>query len=201
MSVAGIVVAAGSGRRFGRPKHLIELGGTTLWERACQDLVNGGVATMIVVGDVPGGVPGGLRRQDSVAAGLAALASDAEFVVVHDAARPLAGAELVRAVVTRLAEGDVDGVIPVIEVRDTLKRVAGDEVVGTVDRSDLVAVQTPQGFKLSRLREAHDRVSDDVTDDAQMVELIGGTVAVVPGSPRNLKITYPADLDVAEALL
>lgn len=201
MTTWGIVVAAGSGTRFGQPKHDIEIGGVSMWQRACSDLEAGGVEKVVVVGDVPSGVAGGARRQDSVAAGLAQVPRGVRFVLVHDAARPLAGPDLARAVIERLRRDDVDGVVPALPVRDTVKRVRGDRVVATVDRSDLAAVQTPQGFRTDFLRAAHEQVSDDVTDDAQMVEMMGGVVVTVPGSVRNLKVTLPEDLRVAEALL
>jgi 2-C-methyl-D-erythritol 4-phosphate cytidylyltransferase len=120
---------------------------------------------------------------------------------VHDAARPLATADLVAAVISRLAVGDVAGVVPAVAVRDTIKRVTGDTVTATVDRSDLVIVQTPQGFDLETLRAAHAADDEDASDDAVLVERLGGAVAVIAGEAENLKITYPGDLAVAEALL
>lgn len=201
MSAWGIIVAAGSGTRFGSPKHSLELNGVPLWQRARADLLSAGVEAVVIVGDVPGGVSGGPRRQDSVAAGLAQVPDDVDLVLVHDAARPLAGPTVARAVLERLSQGDVDGVVPAVAVRDTVKRVDGERVLETVDRSDLVAVQTPQGFRTSKLRSAHRDVPEDVTDDAQMIEMTGGTVVTVAGSVRNLKITVPDDLTVAEALL
>jgi 2-C-methyl-D-erythritol 4-phosphate cytidylyltransferase len=125
----------------------------------------------------------------------------ADFVLVHDAARPLAGADLVSRVVERVLEGDIDGVVPVVPVRDTLKEVAGSAVVRTVDRSSLVAVQTPQGFRTSALIKAHEEISGDATDDAAMVEAAGGSIVWVEGDPGNLKLTYPEDLQVMEAML
>jgi 2-C-methyl-D-erythritol 4-phosphate cytidylyltransferase len=113
----------------------------------------------------------------------------------------VATALLTRAVVARLAMGDAAGVIPVVAVRDTIKRVEGERVVATVDRPGLAAVQTPQGFLLEALFEAHRASDDDASDDASMVERIGGLIVVIPGEPSNLKITYPEDLAVAEALL
>ena len=196
----GVLVAAGRGTRFGREKHTLELAGAPLWQHARQALLDGGVAAVIVVGDVEGGVAGGLRRQDSVAAGLSQIPEPAGFVLVHDAARPLASADIVRRVIARLLVGDVDGVIPAIPVRDTIKRVSVDRVVETVDRSSLVAVQTPQGFDLRALRAAHAVAAFDATDDASMVEANGGTIAFVDGDPANIKLTYPEDLPVAEAL-
>ncbi len=201
MTVWGIVVAAGSGQRFGQPKHQVMLDGAALWERARDDLIQGGASDVVVVGNVEGGVSGGERRQDSVAAGLDRVPADVEFVLVHDAARPLAGPGLVKRVIDRLLVGDVDGVIPTVGVRDTIKQVDGEAVVNTVDRSSLAAVQTPQGFRSAALRNAHRAVTEDVTDDAQMIELLGGTVVTVEGSPRNLKVTYADDLIMAESLL
>lgn len=201
MTFWGVVVAAGGGTRFGGPKHDSFLGGVPLWQRAQGALIDGGAAGVVVVGDVPDGVPGGDRRRDSVAAGLAQLGSDVQWVLVHDAARPLASAALVAAVVSRLKKGDADGVVPVIPLRDTTKLVSGDTVVETVDRDLLVAVQTPQGFRLDALRAAHGSVEGDAADDAFLVERWGGMVATVPGEVTNVKITYPDDIALAEALL
>ena len=201
MNLYGIVVAAGRGERFGGPKATALLGGIPLWTRAVEALTAAGARHVVVVGEVPGGVAGGSRRRDSVAAGLTVLPPDATHVLVHDAARPLATAALAKAVVARLAAGGVDGVVPGIPVRDTMKRVAGDQVVSTVPRQDLIAVQTPQGFVVAALRAAHAAVDDDATDDAQLVERNGGRVVYVPGENANLKITYAEDLAVAEAWL
>ena len=196
----GLLLAAGRGTRFGRQKHDIELDGVPLWEQSERALLDGGVDRLVIVGDFVGAVPGGDRRRDSVASGLAAIPDHAGFVLIHDAARPLVTVGLVRAVIDRLLVGDVAGVVPVVPVRDTLKRVAGEFVVETVDRADLVAVQTPQGFKLEALRAAHAVAGGDATDDASMVEAAGGTIATVEGDPANLKVTYPEDLALAEAL-
>jgi 2-C-methyl-D-erythritol 4-phosphate cytidylyltransferase len=145
-------------------------------------------------------VAGGATRADSVRAGLAVVPADADVVVVHDAARPLAGPALFAAVVDAVRAGDADGVVPVVPVADTLKRVDGSRVVATVDRDDLVAVQTPQGFAADALRTAH-RGAGDATDDAGLLEAAGLVVVTVPGDPRNLKLTRPEDLALAEALL
>ena len=201
MNLHGIVVAAGRGERFGGPKATVLLGGVPLWKRGVDALAAGGARTVVVVGDVPGGIPGGARRRDSVGAGLAALPSGATHVLIHDAARPMATAALVRAVVERLAAGDVDGVIPGLPVGDTLKRIDGERVVTTVSRQGMIAVQTPQGFVIGALRAAHAADDDEATDDAQLVERNGGRVVYVPGESTNLKITYPEDLTVAEAWL
>ena len=201
MSLAGIVVAAGRGERFGGPKHLIEVGGVAIWERARSLLRAAGAGEIVVVGDVPGGIPGGERRRDSVAAGLARLVSGPEWVLVHDAARPLASLELARRVVGRLIGGHADAVIPVVPVRDTIKRVEDDVVLSTVDRSLLAAAQTPQGFRVARLRDAQASDSADAPDEAALLESAGCRVVTVPGDPGNLKLTFPEDLVVLEALL
>jgi len=201
MTVSGIVVAAGSGSRFGAMKQHTELDGVPIWQWARRALLDGGVDDVVIVGPVAGGIPGGERRRDSVAAGLMGLPEGADFVLVHDAARPLAGPELVGRVIDRLVHGDVDGVVPVVPIRDTLKEVAGSVVVRTIDRSNLVAVQTPQGFRVSALIRAHASFEGDATDDASMVEGVGGSIVWVAGDPGNLKLTYPEDLQVMEALL
>jgi 2-C-methyl-D-erythritol 4-phosphate cytidylyltransferase len=201
MTVGGVIVAAGRGQRFGGAKHTVVLGGVPLWQRARDSLRAGGVEPVVVVGDVPGGVPGGRRRRDSVLAGIRALPDDTVFVLVHDAARPLASAALVERVVARIVRGDVDGVVPAVPVPDTVKRVAGDRVIETLDRSDLVSVQTPQAFRIERLRAAHAADPSDATDDAALIERFGGSVALVAGEAANLKITFPSDLRIAEALL
>ena len=145
-------------------------------------------------------VGGGATRADSVRAGLAVVPADAAVVVVHDAARPLAGPDLFAAVVDAVRAGDVDGAVPVVPVADTLKRVRGARVVATVDRDGLVAIQTPQAFAADALRAAH-ADGGDATDDAGLLEAAGMAVGTVPGDPRNLKLTRPEDLALAEALL
>lgn len=201
MKIAGVVVAAGSGERFGGPKHLIEVGGVPMWLRGRMLLESAGATEVVVVGDVPEGVPGGARRRDSVAAGLAALESGADWVLVHDAARPLATEVLARRVIERLLRGDVDAVVPVVPLRDTIKRIDGDAVVETVERVSLTAVQTPQGFRMAALQAAQRSGDDDASDEAVLIEREGGRVVTVPGDPSNLKVTYAADLAVVEALL
>ena len=199
MTLGGVVVAAGKGERFGKPKALVEVGGVPLWQRAVSVLEAAGASEIVVVGEVPGGIPGGERRRDSVAVGVGAL-SDCEWVLVHDAARPLATPDLARRVAARLQEGDVDAVVPVVAVRDTIKRTSGGLVVETIDRSALAAAQTPQGFRVRALVSAQAADDDDASDEAALVERNGGVVAVVDGDPTNLKVTFPEDLAVVEAL-
>ena len=144
-------------------------------------------------------VPGGASRSESVRAGLAAVPPTAGIVVVHDAARPLASPALFAAVVAAVRAG-ADGAVPAVPGVDTLKRVDGDRVLGTVSRETLVAVQTPQAFRAGALRAAHSG-GGEATDDAALVESAGGTVVVVTGEPDNLKVTTPDDLARAAFLL
>jgi 2-C-methyl-D-erythritol 4-phosphate cytidylyltransferase len=165
MKSAAVIVAAGSGTRFGSPKHSLLLGDLELWRWSVDAFEAAGITSIVVVGDVPGGIPGGLRRRDSVELGLDALPPDIDWVLVHDAARPLVSVDLVERLLERLAVGDVDGVIPAVPLVDTVKRVHGEAVVATVDRSALVSVQTPQAYRLSKLRSAHTADGIDATDD------------------------------------
>ena len=202
MNIWAIVVAGGTGSRFGGPKHAMLLDGIELWQRCVDAFHEAGVVDVIVVGDVPGGTTGGKRRRDSVANGLAEVPDSADWILVHDAARPLVTPEIIAALTGRLALGDADAVIPVTPMTDTLKRVKNSRVVGTVDRSSIKAVQTPQAFRAEALRTAHtfDREAD-VTDDAGLIERIGGTVVTVPGDLHNMKITFAGDIEIAESIL
>ena len=199
-----IVVAAGRATRFGRPKQYEVLAGRRVldWSLAAARSVATGVVVVVPPGtDVepePAAdrtVAGGATRSASVRAGLAAVPSDAAVVVVHDAARPLASEVLFARVVDAVRQG-ADAVVPVVAVADTLRRRAG----GVVDRDELVAVQTPQGFRATALRDAH-ATAAEATDDASLVEQQGGTVVLVDGDPSNRKITDPADLGAAEGML
>lgn len=138
---------------------------------------------------------GGATRSESVRAGIAATPDDADVIIVHDAARPLAGSALFAAVTAAVVEG-ADGAVPAIAVTDTIRHT--DD--GSLDRSRLRAVQTPQAFRADLLRRAH-AAGGEATDDATLVEAAGGKVQLVEGEPDNLKITTPGDLHVAEALL
>jgi 2-C-methyl-D-erythritol 4-phosphate cytidylyltransferase len=149
--------------------------------------------------DREGGVAGGATRSDSVRAGLAAVPDDATIICVHDAARPFADASLFDRAVAAVVAG-ADGAIPAIAVTDTIKVVADGVVVATPDRATLVSVQTPQAFRADALRRAH-AGADTSTDDAALVEAIGGRVVVVDGDVRNRKITHPDDLEWARRQL
>jgi 2-C-methyl-D-erythritol 4-phosphate cytidylyltransferase len=201
-------VAAGRGTRFGGAKVEEDLGGRRVldWSLDAARAASDGVVLVVAperAGRTEPGVdavvPGGETRSDSVRAGLAAVPAAATVVVVHDAARPFAGAPLFDAVVAAVRDG-ADAAIPGVPVVDTVKRVRDGRVVETVDRAELVAVQTPQAFRAEALRSAHAR-GGDATDDAALVERAGGRVVVVPGDPSNAKVTTPADLAALRAAL
>ena len=147
-------------------------------------------------------VAGGERRQQSVRLGLEAIGSREGIVVVHDAARPMVTPELIESVAA-VPEG-MDGLIAAVPVTDTIKRVETSSVSATVERAGLFSVQTPQGFSLGALLDAHSEAAGagfEATDDSALVEWRGGRVGIVPGSRENMKVTYPADLLMAEAVL
>lgn len=217
MRTVAIVPAAGSGERLGAgiPKAFVALEGKSLVERAIEGLVASGVVDSVIVA-VPaertdqaklilGGlatiVAGGADRTESVRLALAA-ASDADYVLVHDAARPLTPPSLVARVVETLKQGSA-AVVPGLPLADTVKAIdANGAVLGTPERSGLRAVQTPQGFSAELLRRAYQRAgAGGFTDDASMVELLGVPVQVVDGDALAFKITNPMDLKLARTLL
>jgi 2-C-methyl-D-erythritol 4-phosphate cytidylyltransferase len=191
----------------------MQVGGCSLVRRAVDMLRAGGCDPVIVAlppdlerpDDVDPGVgisfvEGGATRQESVANALRMVTSGR--VVVHDAARPLADVSLLKEVLAALK--DVDGVIPAIPMDETIKKVAEGRAVETVDRSSLWRVQTPSAFHTEVLRKAHEQAAREGfegTDEGQLVERYGGSVAIVQGSRVNIKVTYPEDLDLVEALL
>jgi 2-C-methyl-D-erythritol 4-phosphate cytidylyltransferase len=222
-STVAVVPAAGSGRRLaaGVPKAFFHLDGRTLVERAVSGLVESGVVDRVVVA-VPADrtdqaklilgreatvVAGGANRSESVSRALAALADAEEpnFVLVHDAARALTPPGLVVRVVEALRAGH-SAVVPALPLSDTVKSVdANGMVLGTPERGGLRAVQTPQGFATELLLRAYQRAADlpetDFTDDASMVEHIGGQVQVVEGDPLAFKITTLLDILLAQAIV
>ena len=204
MSVWAIVVAAGSGLRFGRPKQFEQVRGRSVLGRsvdAARSRCDGIVVVLPPDHPLPEDVsaertaPGGATRSASVRSGLAEVPVDATVIVVHDAARPLASTALFAAVVDAVLDG-ADAVVPAVPLGDSIRRVGGE----AVDRRDLVAVQTPQGFAAAVLRRAH-AGDGEASDDATLAEAAGARVSVVAGEPTNVKLTHPADLRVAEALL
>ena len=199
-----IVVAGGTGMRFGRAKQYEPIGGRRVIDRSADvaRAVSEGVVLVVPPGDVAEerGVAGGATRSASVRAGLAAVPAEATIVCVHDAARPFATEGLYHAVIEAVRAG-ADGAVPGLAVTDTIKVIAGDiahgaRVVSTPDRATLVGVQTPQAFRADVLRRAH-AAGGEQTDDAALVEAAGGTVVVVPGDPDNRKLTHPEDLACA----
>ena len=205
-----VVVAGGSGQRFGLLKQFALLADRPVaeWAVAACRPSSSGVVLVVPPENAKGPdhgadvvVEGGATRAESVRRGLSVVPEDADVIIVHDAARPLASQALFRAVLNAVTMGGADGAIPALAVSDTIKVVdATRTVTATLDRTALVAVQTPQAFGADLLRRAH-AGGTEATDDAALVEALGATVRVVPGDPRNLKITTPADLDTAEHLL
>ncbi len=220
-TVGAIVAAAGTGSRLGRgSKALVRLNGRTTLARVLElFLALDEVDRIVVVGppsrlesaerEVAALQPrkpvvvkaGGESRQDSVRMGLAAL-GNCDYVLVHDAARPLATATLVRRVLAGAME--TGAAFPAISPRDAVKRVEGNRLVESLDRSLIVLAQTPQGFAYELLARAHREAADAGLvgdDDAQLVAATGHVVSVVPGEPANIKLTTPEDLEVVEALI
>lgn len=217
-----ILVAAGRGERMGgeRPKAFLLLGGEPLLLRAARPFDASSLVTALVA-VVPADeidnartllaplrklhavVAGGTRRQDSVLEGLKQAPADFDgIVLVHDAARPFVEEALIEAVV--LAAAREGAAVPLLPLVDTIKRVRAGRVAETLDRDELGAAQTPQGFRLDLLGRAYEEAFRDrvtVTDEAAALERIGTPVAAVPGSARNRKITTPEDLAWAEDLL
>ncbi len=192
-----IVVAGGSGTRFGGPKQYESLGGRRVLDHSVDTARRAGAGVVLVVPEADAaresGVAGGATRSASVRAGLAHVPTDATIILVHDAARPFADDALFRRVVAAVTEG-ADAAVPGVSVADTIKQIdRTGAVLHTPDRSTLVAVQTPQGFRADALRAAH-AAAADATDDAGLVEAAGGRVVVVEGDPLNRKITDPDDL-------
>lgn len=224
-SFALILPAAGTSSRFGNPaekKIYADLDGRAVWLRALDPFLLRDDVVQTIVAIHPEDrelferryrpsvaflgldvIHGGAERHDTIAAALAVVRPECEFVAVHDAARPCVTREVIDAVFTATRESGA--AIPGLPVAETLKRVdvSGRSVDATVPRAGLVAVQTPQAFRLDLLKAAYANRSQvaGITDDAQLVEALGHPVRVVEGSPFNLKITRAADLKVAEAFL
>jgi 2-C-methyl-D-erythritol 4-phosphate cytidylyltransferase/2-C-methyl-D-erythritol 2,4-cyclodiphosphate synthase len=221
---AVVVVAAGSGTRLGigTAKAFVPVAGQLMLARALEPLFSSSSPTLVVVvapsalledcrrvvASVAGAavaytavVPGGTDRHGSVQAGLAVLPDSVTAVLVHDAARCLTPAAQFDRVFDAVASGAGAGYVPALPVTDTIKRVVGDVVVETVDRSALVGVQTPQGFPLDALRRAYAVSTQSETDDAGVFQAAGGTVRFVPGDADAFKITTPWDLGRAESIV
>lgn len=224
MKTVALVLAAGTGDRLGAgtPKALVPLRGRPMVLHALEVVAASGVADTVIlvvpeaarsgfeslveerpqVIRIQSLVTGGRTRQESVRLGLEAIGGDSDVVLCHDAARPLATAELFRRVVDGL--GDVEGCVPVVPSPDTVKLVLGGRVRQTLPRAQVGLAQTPQAFVLGALREAHERAlrqDEEGTDDAMLVEAAGYAVAAVEGELQNFKVTTPEDLRRAEQVL
>jgi 2-C-methyl-D-erythritol 4-phosphate cytidylyltransferase len=214
LSTWAVLAAAGSGERLGsdRPKAFARLGELPLLAESLRRLDESEWLDAIVVvappgweepaillaeelgaGKVTSVVPGGATRAESVRLGVADVPADAVIILVHDAARPFLPEDVLERVLAPLAEG-WDGAVPALRLADTIKRVRGDEVIETLVRSELVAVQTPQAFLADVLRRAVE--GGEASDCAALVERAGGRVKVVEGDPRLLKVTTQSDLDL-----
>jgi 2-C-methyl-D-erythritol 4-phosphate cytidylyltransferase len=216
--VTAIIVAAGEGKRFGFSKQFALLGGKPVLDR-CLEIFEAHkkiTAILLVLKDtglkkeyleryrkIVAVAEGGERRQDSVLSGFRQIDPEkAEIILVHDGVRSLVSEDLIDRVIeaTQIA----GAVVPGIPVKDTIKLVEGDKVSRTLDRERLFRVQTPQGFSYPILKEAMDKAEEENyygTDEASLVERTGKKVLVVQGEPKNIKITTPEDLRVAEAFL
>ncbi|MFI1483250.1 2-C-methyl-D-erythritol 4-phosphate cytidylyltransferase [Streptomyces sp. NPDC020747] len=226
---AAVIPAAGRGVRLGpgAPKALRALNGTPMLIHAVRAMAASRAVSLVVVVAPPDGaaevktlldahalpertdflvVPGGDSRQESVRIGLDALPPGIDIVLVHDAARPLVPVDTVDAVIEAVRDG-APAVVPALPLADTVKQVEPaapgepEPVVATPERARLRAVQTPQGFDRDTLVRAHETVTENVTDDASMVEQLGLRVVVVPGHEEAFKVTRPLDLVLAEAVL
>ena len=216
--VSVIIVAAGEGKRFGAAKQFSLLKGKTVldWSLSQFEAHEKIDNIILVLGKNHSGedylsrynkiaaiAQGGEKRQDSVYAGLRRVdEQETEYVLIHDAARPLVGKDLIDRTISMTREKGA--VVPVVPLEDTIKKVEGQKVVRTEDRRQLFRGQTPQGFSCSLLKEAFFhaiRDKFDGTDEAVLVERIGKDVFVIPGDQRNIKITDTEDLKIAEALI
>ena len=222
MTAWAILAAAGEGSRLGGgPKAFVELAGAPMMAHSLVTLAKVTEIEGVAISAPPGHEPatreaaasaapslrvevvaGGRSRRESVRLALVAVPADVERIVVHDAARPLAAVTLFESAFAAL--GSADGAVVAIPLADTLKRASGDRVSETVPRADLYRAQTPQAFRAGALRAAHERAARegfDATDDAALLEWMGDRVVLVPGDERNVKITTPEDLALAEMLL
>ena len=214
--IAVLIVAAGKGERAGTslPKQYELLAGQPMLRRTAQAFA--GYSTQVVVGAgqqdlaataleglaLPAPVIGGATRQESVLRGLEALAKDApDFVLIHDAARPLISSKVIRSVIAALESG-ADGALPMVAASDTLRRKDAQGRWSLVSRDNLYRAQTPQGFSYAKILAAHrDHAHEEVTDDVALAELAGLKVEMVEGEEKNIKVTRKEDFALAETFL
>ncbi len=211
MRIAGIIVAAGSGRRFGFKKQFAQLNGRMVLEYSVSVFRDVCDDTVIVVQkedmdfvknrfEFAKVVEGGVERMNSVYNGLVSVSCD--IVLIHDAARPLLGRELVDRVLNKAVE--FESCVPVLKIAETIKRIKNGKIVGSVDRNELYLAQTPQAFNYKKLKIAYDRAvtkGKNYTDEASIWEEFYGSAEYVEGDKKNIKITTKEDLEFAECLL
>ncbi len=216
--VSAIIVAAGRGERFGSPKQFSLLKGKTVLDWSLEKFESHEAVDEIILvlneeqerkkilgqyKKILAVVQGGEERQDSVLNGFKMIDPEKTgIVLVHDGVRPLVSPALIGRVIE--AAFEKGAAIPALPLEDTVKEVTGEEVLRTLERQELCRAQTPQGFSYSVLKKALDKAQEEGyygTDEASLVERIGGKVYVVPGDPVNIKITVSDDLRVAEAFL
>lgn len=210
--VSVIVLAAGSGSRFGVPKQFLELtSGMRLVDVAVESAFEVTDSVILVLPDgyqwdgrpVPSVVKGGESRLDSVAAGLTALPDALEIVVVHDAAHPLAPRQAFLDVIAAVRHG-ADAAVPFLPVADVVKRIDSHGQLSTVGRDGLGLTQVPMAFSAEALRSAHEGRATrplDTWEDATLIESSGGSVVGVSGSSRNIHIVTDEDLELAKSLI
>ncbi|MFC2163690.1 2-C-methyl-D-erythritol 4-phosphate cytidylyltransferase [Acidobacteriota bacterium] len=215
--VSVIIVAAGEGQRFGAPKQFVPLADKPVLEWCLESFerhVQVAKIILVLISDVQKKdymerykkvthvITGGKHRQDSVFAGFNLVdPSETDYVLIHDGVRPLVSHDLISRVIHAAKKSGA--AIPVIPVNDTVKLIEGDKILDTLDRTKIRRVQTPQGFSYQVLRTALSRARDEEyfgTDEAILVERMGGEITLVDGDPKNIKITTPEDLRIAEAL-
>ena len=202
-----MVLAAGSGSRYGERKQFLTLGGRRLvdWSvMALQPLCAGVVLVLPAEAEWNGPqvnmvVPGGETRIESARRGLEAVPDTADYVLVHDAAHPLASRDLVESLLAAVRERGVDAALPVLPTRETVMRIDRDRAIETIPREGLGAVQTPQAFRADVLRAAHRR-GEQASDDSVLVQQMGAAIRAVPGEPGNIHITTVDELAIAERL-
>lgn len=222
MKISAIIVAGGEGRRMGGPKQFIDIAGVPMVVRALK-VFNGCASVDEIVLVVPfeniqlakkliadhslkhvgAIVAGGGGRQGSVYNGLQAVSPDSDYVLIHDGSRPLVTEKLITDLIADLK--GADAAVVAVPVTDTLKEVKdGKEISRTLDRGLLWAAQTPQGFRTSLIKEAHERAQKNgylATDDSSLLERLGHKVKVITGSYENIKVTTPVDVKLAECII
>ncbi len=211
MNIAGIIVAAGSGKRFGLKKQFVKLKEKTVLSYSV-DVLKKLCSSLVVVTQKEDAdyvkklfpflivVDGGKERMNSVYNGLLSVSCD--LVLIHDAARPLIDERIVTGVIRKAL--DVGCAIPVLKVAETVKKIENDRVVGSIDREGLYLAQTPQVFDYSKLRSAYENIVEGdkiYTDESSIWEEFYGACGYVKGSRKNIKITFAEDLEVARCLL